>query len=402
MKLYNYCLSLLSLATVSLTGCVGEDLTDHHMDNKLYVSSAQVCDDLLLKKGVTELSREISVRTAIPVDKDVEVSVEAVPMLTMDYNLMYKDNALMLDKHFYEIPENKTLIKAGDITGKNIQVNFKNLAELDEDRRYVLPVVITQATNIDLLESDRNVYFVFKGAALINVVANISKIYFPVEWANPESVKSLPIITVEALLRSADWRGGREGDVLNSVFGVEGKFLVRAGDAGWQPNEVQVAFDGGKFPQSTGIAPLLPMGEWIHIAVVYDTHQQKCEYYQNGKKVAEESGLNLKNVNLQKDCFVGKSWDNNRWLAGDISELRVWNKRRTAEEIKGNIYFLDTTQKGATDGLLAYWKFNEGMSGTIKDYSGNGNSLKAKTVNDKDKEVDAEPTWVPVALPEKK
>ena len=154
--------------------------------------------------------------------------------------------------------------------------------------------------------------------------------------------------------------------------------------------------------QSTGIAPLLPMGEWIHIAVVYDTHQQKCEYYQNGKKVAEESGLNLKNVNLQKDCFVGKSWDNNRWLAGDISELRVWNKRRTAEEIKGNIYFLDTTQEGATDGLLAYWKFNEGMSGTIKDYSGNGNSLKAKTVNDKDKEVDAEPTWVPVALPEKK
>lgn len=402
MKLYNYCLSLLSLATVSLTSCVGEDLTDHHMDNKLYVSSAQVCDDLLLKKGVTELSREISVRTAIPVDKDVEVSVEAVPMLTMDYNLMYKDNALMLDKHFYEIPENKTLIKAGDITGKNIQVNFKNLAELDEDRRYVLPVVITQVTNIDLLESARNVYFVFKGAALINVVANISKIYFPVEWANPESVKSLPIITVEALLRSADWRGGREGDVLNSVFGVEGKFLVRAGDAGWQPNEIQVAFDGGKFPQSTGIAPLLPMGEWIHIAVVYDTHQQKCEYYQNGKKVAEESGLNLKNVNLQKDCFVGKSWDNNRWLAGDISELRVWNKRRTAEEIKGNIYFLDTTQEGATDGLLAYWKFNEGMSGTIKDYSGNGNSLKAKTVNDKDKEVDAEPTWVPVSLPEKK
>ena len=230
MKLYNYCLSLLTLTVVSLTSCVGDDLTEYHMENKLYVSSGPVYDDLLLKKGVTELSREISVRTAIPVEQDVEVSVEAVPMLTMDYNLLYKDNALMLEEHFYEFPQKFTVIKTGSITGDNIVVNFKNLSELDEDRRYVLPVVVTQATNIDLLETARNVYFVFKGAALINVVANISNIHFPVKWNNPEDVRSLPVITVEVLLRSEDWRGGREGDVLNSIFGVEGKFLLRAGD----------------------------------------------------------------------------------------------------------------------------------------------------------------------------
>ncbi len=57
------------------------------------------------------------------------------------------------------------------------------------------------------------------------------------------------------------------------------------------------------------------------------------------------------------------------------------------------IYFLDTNVEGSTDGLLAYWKFNEGNGKTIKDHSGNGNTLEAEKGN---------PTWVSVALPEKK
>ena len=42
------------------------------------------------------------------------------------------------------------------------------------------------------------------------------------------------------------------------------------------------------------------------------------------------------------------------------------------------IYFLDTNVEGSTDGLLAYWKFNEGNGKTIKDHSGNGNTLPKK------------------------
>ena len=56
------------------------------------------------------------------------------------------------------------------------------------------------------------------------------------------------------------------------------------------------------------------------------------------------------------------------------------------------IYFLDTNVEGSTDGLLAYWKFNEGNGKTIKDHSGNGNTLEAEKGN---------PTWVSVALPKK-
>ena len=42
MKILNYKLILPLFVAVALTGCVGEDLSEHHIDNKVYVSSGKV------------------------------------------------------------------------------------------------------------------------------------------------------------------------------------------------------------------------------------------------------------------------------------------------------------------------------------------------------------------------
>ena len=99
------------------------------------------------------------------------------------------------------IPVKSVTIKAGDISSDDVVVNFKNTNKLDKSRRYVLPVTITDA-DIEVLDSKRTAYFIFKGAALINVVANIEKIYFPISWKTDMS--NVNAITVEALLRSDD------------------------------------------------------------------------------------------------------------------------------------------------------------------------------------------------------
>ena len=53
MKLYKYCLAFLALTTVTVSGCKNEDINEeHHYDNKLYVSSTPVCDDLLIKPSI--------------------------------------------------------------------------------------------------------------------------------------------------------------------------------------------------------------------------------------------------------------------------------------------------------------------------------------------------------------
>ena len=213
---------------------------------------------------------------------------------------------------------------------------------MDKSKRYVLPVTILDASNIEVLESARTAYFIFKGAALINVVANIKEIYFPINWKS--SVSSLSTVTIEALVRSEDWVAGRD-NALSSVFGIEGKFLIRVGDADRPRDQVQVVAPGGNFPGPNTVAGL-PVNEWVHIAVVYD---------------------------------------NTRWLPGDISEGRVWSVQRTAEQIATNPYEVDP----ASEGLVAYWKFNEGAGNVITDQTGHGNDITGS----------GDPTWVQVELP---
>ena len=87
--------------------------------------------------------------------------------------------------------------------------------------------------------------------------------------------------------------------------------------------------------------------------------------------------------------WIGHSYNRDRWLEGEISECRIWNKVLTADEInaKNHFYLVEPD----SEGLVAYWKFDEGTGQTVTDYTGNGNNGMA-----------LDPiSWVEVALPEK-
>ena len=380
MKLHKYMFASLSFCSLVLGSCQNNDIDDeHHYDNKVFVTSQQVRDDLLIKETVSETTRSISYRLADPLDREVNISFDAAPQLTAAYNLAFNDNAQVLAADYYEIPVKSVTIKAGDISSDDVVVNFKNTNKLDKSRRYVLPVTITDA-DIEVLDSKRTAYFIFKGAALINVVANIEKIYFPISWKTDMS--NVNAITVEALLRSDDWEAGRD-NALSSIFGIEGRFLLRIGDADRPRDQLQCVAPGGNFPAPNAVAGL-PTKEWVHIAVVYDAGTHERIYYKDGVKVYSDENATYA-LNLTSGCYIGKSYDNTRWLPGDISEVRIWNIQRTGEEIAKNPYEVDPHASG----LVAYWKFNEGTGSAIKDHTGNGNDITASGA----------PTWVNVELP---
>ena len=382
MKSYKYFLAFIALAATVVSGCKSTDIDEeHHYDNKLYVSSTPVCDDLLIKASVAEASREITYRLASPATQDIEISFDAVPSMTAAYNLVYHDNAEALGAEFYNIPVKTAKIKTGDISSDNIQIEFKNTNKLDNKKRYVLPVKILSASNIDVLESASTAYFVFKGAALINVVANIKKMYFPMEWKS--NVSGLSTITVEALVKSPDWTDGRD-NALSTVFGVEGHFLVRIGDSDRPRDQLQVVAPGGNFP-GPNVIEGLPVNEWVHIAIVYDATTGERIYYKDGVKVYSDN-LASGTIGLSGSCYIGKAWDDSRWLPGEISEVRIWSVQRTAQQIAGNPYEVDPS----SEGLIAYWKFNEGAGNAIHDHTGHGNDIAS---------VGGEPTWIPVELP---
>lgn len=392
--------ALAALVAISFAGCRDPHAEqEHHFDNKLYVSSDPVYSDLFISPEYSSASRTIAVRLAMPAAEDVTVTFEARPELAAEYDMIYGDNAGALPAANYSIPQTTCVISKGAITpAGDVTVEFTNTDKLDKNSRYVLPVRVASVSGAALLESARTVYFVFKGAALINVVANVWGMNFPIQWsatARP-MVTGMTAVTIEALVRSRDWEGGR-GNALSTVFGIEGQFLVRIGDADRPRNQLQLVSPAGNWP-APNAAPGLPVDRFVHIAVVYDTESHERIYYIDGKQVAYETGTVSRTVSLANGCYIGFAWDDTRWMPGEMAEVRVWNYQRTAEQIAANPYWVNP----ASDGLVAYWKFNEGSGNVIKDATGNGTDLTGRAATgafpDGSPFTDT-PSWVPVVLP---
>lgn len=225
-----------------------------------------------------------------------------------------------------------------------------------------------------------------KITALVQTAANIKGIYFELarNWVSNQNV-----LTFECLLRGDGFKGGN-GSAVNSLFGVEGSWLLRIGDvAPLADNQLEVAGAGWQTPITFNA------GEWYHLAIVWDYPNRKGYAYLNGKLVEEHAiskQAQIAGTNSQR-CRIGASYldgtTNNRYFNGAVAEMRVWNVARTADEIAENMYQYDTEENGTT-GLLAYWKFNDGEGNTVKDYSGNNRDVTSKG---------GDITWEDVALP---
>ena len=223
-----------------------------------------------------------------------------------------------------------------------------------------------------------------KISAIVEMAANIRGCYFQLarNWVANQNV-----ITFECLLRGDSFKN--PNSAVNSLFGVEGSWLLRIGDvAPLADNQLEVA--GGSW--QTPI--MFERGEWYHVAIVWDYTNRKAQAYLNGELVGEGTAGKQAQIagTRNQQCRIGASYldgsTNNRFFDGCVAEMRIWTVARTAEQIAEFMYEYDVETLG-TEGLLAYWKFNEGSGDTVQDYSGNNHPLTATgTV-----------AWEDVALP---
>lgn len=384
MKLKNLYLISIALLAGVFTSCSDDTET---FDNKIYVDASVKTSSVLLKNTVPSTEGRFQIAMAKPESKDINISLKADPALVDTYNAAFYDSAEALPSQYYTLETQQTTILAGSILSDFITVKFNNLTELDRDKVYVLPITIDQA-NVGVLQSARTMYYVLKGAALINVVADLTKNLVYVDWKNPEVANNLKQMTAEALIKV-----NKFDKMISSVMGIEGYFLLRLGDAGIPQNQLQVATGKGNLT-SSDLA--IPTGEWTHIAVTYNADAGgKITVYINGKNMLE-GAVDFGPIDWAKTktdegngFWIGHSYNRERWLEGEIAECRIWNKVLTADEINSKDHFYQVEPDAA--GLVSYWKFDEGVGTSIADYSGNGNNATA---------VEAL-TWNAVELPAK-
>lgn len=369
-------LYMISLAlTASLfSGCSD---SEESFDNKIYIASTAKTSSILLKGNDTD---QASFHVAMPKTetKNISFSITAESSLVKTYNEAYYDNAILLPAEYYKISDSEVVINTGSVVSTDITVSFNKLTELDRQLKYVLPVSIN-SSNVGVLQSARTMYYVIKGAALINVVADIEENNVYVDWKDNSDFTAMRKFTAEALIYPRNF-----DRMLTTIMGIEGKFLIRVGDSGIPSNQLQVATSEGNYTNSD---LLIPTNTWTHIAVTYDADAKEVTVFINGKNMLTASvSANIGAVNWgvphsdesdgKPRCFwIGYAYDNNRYLAGQISECRIWNKVLTATDLNAlnHFYYVDP----ASEGLIAYWKFDDGGGNTVKDHSINGNDATA-------------------------
>lgn len=368
---------VLALLFAILTNSCRDD--DGTFTNHIYSASDKI-NTIYIKPENATLDKVIQMSIAQPEAFPIIASYSIDLSLVDTYNNAYYDNAIALDTSYCVIENANDTITSGSVLSKGITVKFKNINELNRDSIYVMPITMTSA-NMDVLKSAKTTYYVFRGASLINVVADINKNYLSVKWNKPEVVRGLGQFTMEALIRVKKFE-----KMISTVMGVEGYFLIRIGDSGFPDNQIQIATKNGNFPEkNTSLG--LPTDKWVHIAVTYDG--SNAILYVDGTEQARSS-KSLGKINLDKnndnEFYIGRSYDDERWLEGEISECRIWNVARSREEIAQNPYGVAFDSPG----LVSYWKFSEGSGNSVIDQTGNGNDLTAKNPL----------TWNPAKLPE--
>jgi hypothetical protein len=95
---------------------------------------------------------------------------------------------------------------------------------------------------------------------------------------------------------------------------------------------------------------------WHHWSCVYNNVNGTRQVYQDGVLVASDSGVSPYTGSgaIQIGSFNGATYFYN----GGIDDVRIWNIVRTAEQVNGS---KNCELQGTETGLVAYYKFNQGI-----------------------------------------
>jgi len=110
---------------------------------------------------------------------------------------------------------------------------------------------------------------------------------------------------------------------------------------------------------------------WYFIcAVYYGTSDGTMELWVNGEKKATTNNTN-RHVDGANEWWVGAAYGEFKaHFAGEIDDVRIYDRALSAEEVRRDMLNYHNPVK---NGLVGWWRFEEGTGLTAHDKSGNGN-----------------------------
>ena len=333
-----------------------------------------------------------------PVSSPILCDVAANDSLVDVYNAEHKTSYKTMPSSVYSLQGKDIVIRSGEQESNTVGVNFKSLYGLNAGENYLLPIVATPDPNCTDKINSKNLTVFYLTLSIDHqldyiVGLNMSKystsMYTTLNFPNNEVV---PIDgnthTYEMLIYPYSWHSGtnyigtwRGLDLNNSNEAFSGCEFRTTGVTG-------ISTTGNRqcdlTTSSNGI--VIPTKQWVLLTVTCDGSKtgQKSEvaynYYINGELVASKAPTKRYGSTSSQKFLVGYSMtgvqfsyaSSSYYFDGLISEIRMWKKCLTQNEIKAN---LREVKSPSTTDMYGYWKINEASGNVLKDYSGNGRNL---------------------------
>lgn len=162
-------------------------------------------------------------------------------------------------------------------------------------------------------------------------------------------------ITVEAMIKVNSFKPNAfEGNIVNKEQTNQANgFMLRTGGSGI----LEFYCGNGDWNGVVSPSNILQIGVWHHVAATYDGNIMRL--YVDGTQVASvNTTISISNSNA--NLFLGDWANGGRNLDAEMDEVRLWNIARTAQQIIDN---KDCELFGNESGLVAYYQFNQGITG---------------------------------------
>lgn len=179
-----------------------------------------------------------------------------------------------------------------------------------------------------------------------------------IDLGNPSALQIIGDQTIEMWIKPLTFE--RRQNPLSKAYG--GEVTLTLEKEGSLTYYYGTAGNNGSPYQGVSSQRALVLNVWSHIALVRTLTSQTLIWYINGEKVSENKMLYPKAKTSSLPVLLGKGYLAN--FKGYLTEVRFWNKARSHEEIKTDMKQVLT---GTELGLVAYYRLNEGLGGTVTD-----------------------------------
>jgi len=407
MKRYFIPVLSAAAALMVVAACNQADKMDYGKEIVLVTGtdSSPVTKDQILADNIP-ISYNFSVSSTGLVKEDVKVHLMIDTVAVKEYNVRNKTNYAFVPRDVVLLTDEYVTIKAGTAVSEMTSVVLLDNTFIQEGVNYVIPVscAYLEGGKAEILPATKSL-FIKLGKTMETYSLDIpnTSVYSTHQlpgydlnsWtleikAHPYNMKSRGS---DQLCRFCCWNEDGGGQVLLR-FNENGK--------PWKTLDI-VAPSGRYVTGATGEGDnaegVFNVNQWYMISMVWDG--SNLSVYINGEKDTPWQNTISGSQSFKLNRFeIGMSWGgygSSQSYTGRMAEMRIWNIARSQSDIASTLCSVDAS----SEGLVGYWKMNEGQGHIFHDYAA-GNDMdwdqserqKDETNYSKTPEAGAAVSWV--------